>query len=157
MSTAGSQCEIAEPRPALAGRRVLIVDGDESIRSSASALLARYGCEVVGVASGAEALTVVSERGASGAFDAILTALRLPDMSGVILMHKLQSLEMPVPLALMCSFGYDVDAILVPARRAGLRFTIYKPFVRKQLLDAVERLAVPPPGGELRSSRRAAR
>ena len=44
-----------EPRPLLVGRRVLVVDADESVRSAAHALLERYRCIVETAHDGSEA------------------------------------------------------------------------------------------------------
>ncbi len=40
------QAQLADSRPRLVGRRVLVVDADDSVRSAAHALLERYGCVV---------------------------------------------------------------------------------------------------------------
>lgn len=146
MSAPASQPDDSALRPALAGRRVLIVDDEEDIRAAAFDILDPHGCEVVAVVNGSRALAVIAQRGACGAFDTMLVSLRLPDMTGVDLMRKLQATGTPIPLGMMVSFGYDVSALLVPARRMGLKVLIYKPLIRRQVLDAIERLAAPPPG-----------
>jgi CheY-like chemotaxis protein len=146
MSDPASQADDDAPRPALAGRRVLIVDDDEALRAAAFDILDPHGCEVVAVVSGSKALAVIAQRGACGAFDAMLASLRLPDMTGLELMRQLQAMDMPVPLGMLISFGYDSMALLAPARKMGLRELIYKPLIRRQVLDAIERLAAPPPG-----------
>ena len=46
-------------RPVLQGRRVLVVDADENVRSAAHALLERYGCVVETAHDGAEAVYMV--------------------------------------------------------------------------------------------------
>ena len=46
-------------RPSLRGRRVLVVDADENVRSAAHALLERYGCVVETAHDGAEAMFMV--------------------------------------------------------------------------------------------------
>ena len=48
-----------EERPALRGRRVLVVDADENVRSAAHALLDRCGCTVETAHDGAEAMCMV--------------------------------------------------------------------------------------------------
>ena len=58
------QAAQVEERPALRGRRVLVVDADENVRSAAHALLDRYGCTVETAHDGAEAVCMV--RAAAG-------------------------------------------------------------------------------------------
>ena len=48
-----------EKRPALKGRRILVVDADEIVRSAAHNLLERYGCIVETAHDGAEAVCMV--------------------------------------------------------------------------------------------------
>src|SRR5262249_16395509 len=48
-----------EKRPNLKGRRVLVVDADEAVRSAAHNLLERYGCIVETAHNGAEAVCLV--------------------------------------------------------------------------------------------------
>ena len=48
-----------EERPLLRGRRILVVDADENVRSAAHNLLERYGCVVETAHDGAEALYMI--------------------------------------------------------------------------------------------------
>jgi CheY-like chemotaxis protein len=134
-----------EERPILRGRRVLVVDADEAVRSAAHALLDRYGCIVETAHDGAEAACMV--RGLREApYEVVLADIRLPDMNGYELMLKLQELLDPVPLVLMTGFGYDPGHSIVNARKAGLPpwAVLYKPFRPDQLLGAVERIITEP-------------
>jgi CheY-like chemotaxis protein len=129
-----------EERSCLRGRRVLVVDADENVRSAAHALLERYGCVVETAHDGAEAVRMVRAL-LEGAYDAVIADIRLPDMTGYEFMLRLQEIMEPVPLVLMTGFGYDPGHSIVNARKAGLPSyaVLYKPFRLDQLLSAVER------------------
>ena len=129
-----------EPRPLLVGRRVLVVDADESVRSAAHALLERYRCIVETAHDGSEAQFMVRSLSADQHYDAIIADIRLPDMSGFDLLLKLKDMLGVVPMALMTGFGYDPGHSIVKARQAGLKAVLYKPFRLDQLLEAVEQL-----------------
>lgn len=129
-----------EPRPALVGRRVLVVDADESVRSAAHALLERYRCIVETAHDGSEAQFMVRSLASDQHYDAIISDIRLPDMSGYDLLLKLKEMLDSVPMALMTGFGYDPGHSIVKARQAGLQAVLYKPFRLDQLLEAVELL-----------------
>jgi CheY-like chemotaxis protein len=65
------------PAPATLGR-VLLVDDEAGIRRSVSRFLGRYGFQVIDVPSGAAAIAALS----AGHFDAIISDLRMPGLSG---------------------------------------------------------------------------
>ena len=140
MTPAQAQPQLeAEDRTMLRGRRILVVDADESVRSAAHALLERYGCVVETAHDGAEAVYMV--RAAPGSdYDVIIADIRLPDMKGYDFMIKLQEIIDPVPLVLMTGFGYDPGHSIVKARQAGLQAVLYKPFRIDQLLSTVEQI-----------------
>ncbi len=129
-----------ELRPILVGRRVLVVDADESVRSAAHALLERYRCIVETAHDGVEAQFMVRSLAADQHYDAIIADIRLPDMSGYELLLKLKEIMSAVPMALMTGFGYDPGHSIVKARQAGLQAVLYKPFRLDQLLSTVELL-----------------
>ncbi len=132
-----------EERPALQGRRVLVVDADENVRSAAHALLERYGCVVETAHDGAEAVYMVRAM-TDGGYDVMIADIRLPDMTGYEFMLKLQRLMDPVPLVLMTGFGYDPGHSIVKARQAGLQVVLYKPFRLDQLVSTVEQIIQSP-------------
>jgi two-component system, sensor histidine kinase SagS len=129
-----------ELRPALVGRRVLVVDADEGVRTAAHALLERYLCIVETAHDGSEAQFMVRSLSTDQRYDAIIADIRLPDMSGHQLLLKLKEMMETVPMALMTGFGYDPGHSIVKARQAGLQAVLFKPFRLDQLLEAVEQL-----------------
>ncbi|REK17536.1 MAG: response regulator [Planctomycetota bacterium] len=138
------QADDAEARAPLRGRRMLVVDADESVRSAAHNLLERYGCIVETAHDGGEAIYMVRNMAQEGNYEVILVDIRLPDMSGYGLLLKLQEIMDPVPLVLMTGFGYDPGHSIVKARQAKLPLygELCKPFRLDQLLDTVERIVV---------------
>jgi CheY-like chemotaxis protein/PAS domain-containing protein len=130
----------AEEYGRLHGRRVLVVDADQAVRTSAHTLLERYGCVVETAQRGIEAEMMYQHSLKEGKYDVVMTGIKLPDMSGYDLMMKLKRMIDPVPLILMSEFGWDAGHTLVKARQAGLhsRGILIKPFILKQLLDTVE-------------------
>lgn len=129
-----------EARPLLYGRRVLVVDADDTVRSAAHALLERYGCEVETAHDARECLSMVRNCGAAGAYDITIADIRLPDIPGHKLMLKLKEIGDCSELILMTGFGYDPGHSIVKARQAGLKEVLYKPFRLDQLLSTVERV-----------------
>jgi CheY-like chemotaxis protein len=129
-----------EERPKLHGRRVLVVDADEGVRSHAHALLERYRCTVETAHGGYDAVCMVRRSERDAQYDVVIADIRLPDMNGYELLLKLQQSPDPPPLVLMTGFGYDPGHSIVKARQAGLhpKAVLYKPFRLDQLLETVE-------------------
>ena len=126
------------------GKRILVVDADESVRSAAHALLERYGCVIETAHDGSEARFMVRNLDPGEHYDVIISDIRLPDMNGYeLLLHLQESME-SVPLVLMTGFGYDPGHSIVKARQAGLRAVLFKPFRLDQLLETVEQFVASP-------------
>jgi CheY-like chemotaxis protein len=126
-----------EERALLHGRRILVIDADENVRTAAHGLLERYGCVVETAHDGTEALSMVRMM-IDGEYAVIISDIHLPDMNGYDFMLKLKEMMDPVPLVLMTGFGYDPEHSIVKARQAGLKAVLYKPFRLDQLLSNVE-------------------
>jgi CheY-like chemotaxis protein len=129
-----------EKRQKLKGKRVLVVDDDERIRSSAHALLEPHDCVVETVQRGSEAESLFRHGLRQLNYDAVISGIKLPDMSGFDLMMRLKPMVQPVPLILTQEFGWDAGHTLVKARQAGLHPSgcVIKPFKERQLLDTLE-------------------
>jgi CheY-like chemotaxis protein len=123
----------ATPGSRLKGMRVLVVDADELIRKSAHALIGRFGGEVETARCGAEALAMAR----AGHYDAVITDIRLPDLSGYDAYRRLRDAQPQARMIMMTAFGYDASHSLVKARQDGLRHVLYKPFRADQLIDAL--------------------
>jgi len=121
-------------------RRVLVVDADQSVRLHAHDLLERYGCLVETAHDATEALCMVRNAPEEHSYHAVISDIRLPDMSGHQLYIRLQDLMDPCPMVLMTGFGYDPGHSIVKARQAGLhpKGILYKPFRLDQLLETIE-------------------
>ena len=148
------QVQPVEPVPGLRGKRILVVDADESVRSASHNLLERYGCDVETAQHGAAALSMF--RGLiGGGYDLVLSEIRLPDMNACELMQRLHEVMSPVRLVLMTGFGWDPEHVVVKCRQAGLppNCVLLKPFRLDQLLSIVRQglagpAVAPPPAAE---------
>jgi CheY-like chemotaxis protein len=120
--------------PLLDGRRILLVDNDESVRQAAHTLLGRFGCSVETASEGQEALTMAR----LGTYDVYISDIRLPDMDGYEIFSALRETHPAAALILMTGFGYDAGHAIVRARREGLQSVLYKPFRLDRLIKAIE-------------------
>lgn len=135
-------CVKPEAHPKLTHKRILVIDADKEVRSSAHLLLERYGCVVETACEGAEAILMVKNCGGTGCYDAIIADIRLPDIGGYDILLQLREIMANPPLILMTGFGYDPGHSIVKAREAGLKANavLFKPFRLDQLLKIVEEM-----------------
>ena len=122
------------------GKRILVVDADDSVLNDAHALLERYGCIVETAHYGDEAVSMFRASRVNAAYDVVISAINLSDYSGYQLLLRLQKIVEVVPMVLMTGFGYDPGHSIVKARQAGLhpKALLYKPFRLAQLLSVLE-------------------
>lgn len=111
------------------GDLVMVVDDDDLTRKSLSATLGRLGYNVVEVANGPMAVTLVSAR--PGRFSAVLLDLVMPGMNGREVFHALSSLRSDLPIV-VCT-GYAADAQIDDVMRRNIAGLLQKPFTPEAL------------------------
>jgi two-component system, LuxR family, response regulator FixJ len=114
---------------------VHIVDDEEPVRKSLAFLLTMAGF-AVRVHESATGFLVAAPGIAKGC---LVTDLRMPDMSGVELLRKLQAVKATLPTIVITGHG-DVP-MAVEAMKAGALDFIEKPFEDEVLIDAIKRAA----------------
>jgi CheY-like chemotaxis protein/GAF domain-containing protein/PAS domain-containing protein len=125
------------PAPRFEGLRILVADGEESIRRSAHVLLGPEGALVETVQTGERALALARMT----EYDVALADIRLSDMDGYAIYTRLRSVRPGMPVILMTGFGYDPTHSIVKARQEGLQAVLYKPFRAERLFESVEQVA----------------
>ena len=124
------------------GRRVLVVDDEESIRLITLHALQRHGFIVEVAVDGAEALARF--RTDPGRFAVIVTDLMMPHMNGRELMREIRRLAPTLPI-IAASGMAEESAIgagggVEPSLSSlGVRTLLRKPFVEAELLDALRK------------------
>lgn len=113
--------------------RILVVDDKEMMRDSVATTLARKGHTVVAAAAAKQALEKLAER----TFDAVITDLQMPEMSGLELLAEIRRHDEQLPVILMTAYGTVETA--VAAMKHGAYDYITKPFSGDALIVTVER------------------
>ncbi len=111
---------------------VLVVEDDEAVRRLAARVLARGGFSVVAAASGEEALRLC--RSPHGGIAVVLADVRLPDIRGPELSHRIRELEPAARIIFMS--GHAPEDLEDVARTVNARF-LPKPFDPDELVRAV--------------------
>jgi len=88
------------------GQRVMVVDDEEALLELTTDALHEMGYEPAGYASARAALEAF--RASPGAFDVLITDMRMPGMSGDALIREARSVRPLLPVILISGYGGDV-------------------------------------------------
>lgn len=118
----------------MAGELILIIDDNSDVRILlGERVLPSHGYRALTATDGQEGLWQIRTQKP----DLILLDLRLPDMTGLDLLHILSSEGYDTPVILITAYGSEL--IAAQALRLGVRDYIIKPFTLDEIVDAVER------------------
>jgi two-component system sensor histidine kinase/response regulator len=126
------------PTPDLRGRRVLVVDDNDSARTVLSDLLTRMAFTVDAVASGAQAIESVSRAALEGrAFEIVFLDWQMPDMDGIETARALHALGLSVAPHLIMVTAFGQDTVLQQAAEAGIAQVLTKPIQTSTMFDTL--------------------
>lgn len=114
-------------------QRLLVVDDEESVRLTTSAILEQEGYHVETASDGREALEMVGR----APFDLVLTDLRMEDMDGITLLHELQTRHPNIVTVVLT--GYASIESSIDALRQGVYDYLVKPCVVDDLKRTIRR------------------
>lgn len=136
MSTSRSQATQSTPETESAPTSVLLVDDDMAVLKMTRRRLERAGHRVVACLSGREALEQLEQE----SFDAILSDVSMPGMSGVELMRAVRERDLDVPVLLVTG-NPAVESAAAAVAYGALQY-LTKPVATGKLEEAVERAAM---------------
>jgi PAS domain S-box-containing protein len=118
------------------GQRVLYVDDEEALVLLATRSLGRLGYQVAGETDPVRALQLFRKNPAQ--FDAVVTDLSMPGMSGSELARQMMEVRPGIPVVMMSGYLRPEDE--EEARRMGVRDLILKPDTIEDLAQSLDRL-----------------
>ena len=114
--------------------RLLVVDDEPDLRTLYELTLLREGYDVDSAGSVAEGWTMLQERGPGG-YQLLITDMRLPDGSGLDLLHQLEESGRPEKAVVITAYGSPENA--VEALKAGAYDYLTKPVDLRQFRAVV--------------------
>ncbi|AWK85436.1 PAS domain S-box protein [Azospirillum thermophilum] len=122
----------------LMGRRVLVVDDSDAVRSILSDMLERFGLAVEAVPGGWDALARMENAiiGAEPPVDLLVLDWRMPDLDGVETLHRLQAMQEAHPPVIMTT-AYGGDAMHDALDGGRVAAILEKPVTPSAMLDSV--------------------
>lgn len=114
--------------------RILVAEDNDSVREYVDRGLKSFGHDVVCVADGGEALSMLQ----SGDFDLLVTDIVMPVMDGIALALSVADLKSSMPIIMMS--GYAVERQRAHNLQDLITEVISKPFTLAELRKAVEKV-----------------
>src|SRR4051812_22387917 len=108
--------------------KILVVDDQRNMRTTLAMMLRGQGYEVDEAADGAQG----RELGATGAFDVVLTDLRMGEYDGIEVLRATKEAQPMTEVIVMTAYGTIESA--VEAMRVGAFDYIQKPFSEQELI-----------------------
>ncbi len=116
-----------------ANYKILVVDDDPSVLGFISLILKRKGYVIDAFEKAEDALGILQQKN----FDAVLTDVKLPGISGIEFLAKIHEINRDIPVILMTAYA-ELD-ITVEAIKKGVFDFIIKPYQPEQIFHAVEK------------------
>jgi 2-keto-4-pentenoate hydratase/2-oxohepta-3-ene-1,7-dioic acid hydratase in catechol pathway len=126
----------------LRGKRALVADDDQNVRTMVSTVLERVGCRCNVCSDGAQAMQAIEHE----PFDLIVSDITMPHHNGYEIYSAARSRDSDLPILLITGFGYDPSHSVVRAANQGLKSVLYKPFTPTQLLEELQKVVHSPNG-----------
>jgi len=126
--------------------KILVVDDEPSILKLLKEALAQWGYHVACVGTGTEALEAIRTE----LFDAAITDIRMPEMSGLDLLREIKRHDESIEVVVMT--GYPTIASAVEALKEGAYDYLSKPLILDELRHLMARVtgeAFPQGGGPI--------
>ena len=112
---------------------ILVVDDDQHILDAVSSMLRESGYNVSACINAKDAASLVKEN----KYNAVLTDIKMPEVSGIELLDRIRRYDMDVPVILMT--GYANLDMAIDAVKMGVFDFITKPFRTEYLISTIEK------------------
>jgi CheY-like chemotaxis protein len=113
---------------------ILLVDDNDDARMTVARILEMSGHTVVQAANAKEASALLKDQSP----DLVITDIFMPEGDGFEMLNELRGREPRIPVIAMSGGGVQQGMdVLAIAGRLGAKNVLYKPFARRQLLDAI--------------------
>jgi CheY-like chemotaxis protein len=123
--------------PVLTGKRILVADDEELIRTTIRDVLSPFGCQVDLAGDGTQAKAMLSQ----ARYDLVISDIKMPGATGYEVFAAAKAADCTTNVILITGFGYDPNHCIVRANREGLASVLMKPF-KASLLVAECRTAL---------------
>ena len=132
------------PPKSLYGKRVLVVDDNDTASKVLSAMLTQCHLDVDSCSSGAEAIAAITSQATVGKpYELVFTDWNMPNMNGAELSRQVAALGIPQHPVFICVSAYSRDEVLEDSDTADFAGILSKPVSPSRLRALLESLQAP--------------
>lgn len=113
-------------------RKVLAIDDEQIVLDSVGRILSEENCTVDTTLNGREGIQWATQR----IYDLVLTDIRMPDLSGKIVLREIKRLKPSLPVVIVS--GYATVSSAIQCMRLGAAHVLEKPFTPEELSQVVQ-------------------
>jgi hypothetical protein len=121
------------------GETILVVDDEESIRKTLTAILKNYGYNVLSAADGAQAARLFAIH--RNQINLVLTDLAMPGMDGIALAEALKKLAPQIKI--IVSTGFGQSQAIPRLNSLGVQAVLQKPYTAEAVLLTLRQTLAP--------------
>lgn len=114
--------------------RIMLVDDDELVGRFLEILLESYGCKISVFNNSMEAMVHFQDN--PDAFDALITDVLMPGLTGDCLAEKILAIKPEIPVVLISGYAPNLD--MVRMRSIGVRYFLNKPIENNKLMRIID-------------------
>jgi DNA-binding NtrC family response regulator len=113
-------------------KRVLAIDDEKIVLDSVRRILSDENCTVDTTLNGREGIQWATRQ----TYDLVLTDVRMPDLSGKIVLREIKRLKPNLPVVIVS--GYATVSSAIQCMRMGAAHVLEKPFTPEELTQVVQ-------------------
>ena len=128
------------PEPELRGRRMLVVDDNESARAVLAEMLASMSFDVDAVDSGRAAIEAIRDAVLERPYDVVFLDWQMPGMDGLEVAERIHSIRLPFPPRLIMVTAYGREEVMKGAQSVDIGEVLVKPVSPSAIFDSIMRV-----------------
>jgi len=124
------------------GKKILLIDDEDNLRTGVKIALKKKGCTVVDVADGFEGMRhVIRVTSGLDSFNLILLDIMMPKVSGIDILEYMVHKRMDIPVLVITGYmNYDIKCFCSSLESVQI---LQKPFSHDELMEKINSILYP--------------
>ncbi|MFC1857025.1 response regulator [Thermodesulfobacteriota bacterium] len=126
------------PSPDLRGKRVLVVDDNDTSREIFQGILTSMSFDVTLASSGEEGISELEEASRDNPYDLVFMDWKMPEMDGIAASKQIRNSQSEIrDVRIILATAYDLEEVMQRTEKLGINGFLLKPVSPSALFDAI--------------------